>query len=27
VHLGSSILRSSTAAVRGSVELVQWRDR
>ena len=26
VHLGSSILRSSTAAVRGSVELVQWRD-
>ena len=26
VQLGSSILRSSTAAVRGSVELVQWRD-
>ena len=26
VHLGSLILRSSTAAVRGSVELVQWRD-
>ncbi|QNJ28939.1 16S rRNA (uracil(1498)-N(3))-methyltransferase [Synechococcus sp. A15-24] len=26
VHLGSSILCSSTAAVRGSVELVQWRD-
>ena len=26
VYMGSSILRSSTAAVRGSVELVQWRD-
>ena len=26
VDLGSLILRSSTAAVRGSVELVQWRD-
>ncbi|MBR75212.1 MAG: 16S rRNA (uracil(1498)-N(3))-methyltransferase [Cyanobium sp. RS427] len=26
VHLGSLILRSSTAAVRGSVELVHWRD-
>ena len=26
VHLGSLILRSSTAAVHSSVELVQWRD-
>ena len=26
VALGSSILRSSTAAVRGAVELVQWRE-
>ena len=27
VHLGDSILRSSTAAVRSAVELVQWRER
>ena len=26
VHLGHTILRSSTAAVRGSVELLRWRD-
>jgi 16S rRNA (uracil1498-N3)-methyltransferase len=26
VHLGQTILRSSTAAVRGSVELLRWRD-
>ena len=26
VHLGQTILRSSTAAVRGTVELVRWRD-
>ena len=27
VHLGDSILRSSTATVRAAVELVQWRER
>ena len=27
VHLGDSILRSSTAVVRSAVELVQWRER
>ena len=26
VHMGSTILRSSTAAVAGAVELVRWRD-
>ena len=26
VHLGDSILRSSTATVRAAVELVQWRE-
>ena len=27
VQMGSTILRSSTAAVAGAVELVRWRDR
>jgi len=27
VHLGNSILQSSTAAVRSAVELVKWRER
>ena len=27
VHMGNTILRSSTAAVRSAVELVQWRER
>ena len=26
VRMGATILRSSTAAVAGSVELVRWRD-
>ena len=26
VQMGSTILRSSTAAVSGAVELVRWRD-
>ena len=26
VQMGSTILRSSTAAVAGAVELVRWRD-
>ena len=26
IQLGSTILRSSTAAVAGAVELVRWRD-
>ena len=27
IHLGGSILRTSTAAVAGAVELVRWRDQ
>ena len=27
IHVGQSILRSSTAAVRAAVELVQWREQ
>jgi 16S rRNA (uracil1498-N3)-methyltransferase len=27
IHLGSSILRTSTAAVAGAVELVRWREQ
>jgi 16S rRNA U1498 N3-methylase RsmE len=27
IHLGGSILRTSTAAVAGAVELVRWREQ